>query len=148
MRKISEIIIHCSATKHSSNIGVNEIRKWHMARGWSDIGYHYVIRRDGVVEDGRPNQKVGAHAKGRNKYSIGVCLVGGLNADGKPSTDFSPEQMEALKALLHFLQTTYSIPTQNVRGHRDLPNVRKDCPCFDVSSWLGSRVLVRPRKMA
>lgn len=136
MRRIDKIIIHCSATKHGQDIGVNEIRKWHKARGFSDVGYHYVIRGNGVTEDGRLNQTIGAHAKGHNKHSIGVCLVGGLDEDGNPSPDFTREQRRALRRLVDFLQQTYSVPNEGIMGHRDLPGVAKACPCFEVERWL------------
>ncbi len=135
MRRIDKIIIHCSATKPKQDIGVNEIRRWHKDRGWSDIGYHYVIRKDGTTEDGRPNQRSGAHAKGHNKHSIGICLVGGLDADGNPSPKYSKEQRRALRKLVDFLQQTYCVPSSGVLGHRQLPNVAKSCPCFNVTRW-------------
>lgn len=136
MRRIDTIVIHCSATKPSQSIGVKEIRRWHKKRGWSDIGYHYVIRQDGTTEDGRPNQRVGAHAKGHNKHSLGICLVGGLDDLGNPSPEYSKGQRRSLRKLVDFLKETYHIKNANIVGHRQLPNVAKKCPCFNVNYWL------------
>ena len=83
MRDINQIIVHCSATPPSMIVGADDIRKWHKARGWSDIGYHYVIKRNGVTEKGRDITRVGAHAKGHNEDSLGVVLIGGIDEDGK-----------------------------------------------------------------
>ena len=142
MRTIDTLVIHCSATKASMDIGAKEIRKWHTkpkskgGPGWSDIGYHYVIRRDGSTEDGRPNQRAGAHAKGHNRTSIGICLVGGVDEQNNPETNFTIEQRKSLRALVNFLKQTYSIDDSQIFGHRDFPGVAKACPCFDVDRWL------------
>ena len=77
MRRIDKVIIHCSDTYHNMDIGVKQIRRWHKKRGFNDVGYHYIIRRDGTLETGRPIEKIGAHCKGQNRHSIGVCFVGG-----------------------------------------------------------------------
>lgn len=130
---VDYIVVHCSATKPEQDIGADEIRLWHRQRGWLDIGYHKVIRRDGTVEDGRPLHAQGAHARGFNDVSIGICLVGGINARGKPANNYTTEQLTALAALLDSLQMRH--PRANVLGHRDLPNVAKACPCFDVKPW-------------
>lgn len=140
MREITSIIVHCSATRPDMDIGVDEIRKWHTdpkpkGRGWSDIGYHYVIRRDGQIETGRPLQRPGAHAYGHNAHSIGVCLVGGVDGKGQPRKNFTPSQLRALRGHIQYHYDNYSSIT-TVLGHRDLPGVRKACPCFDVRTWL------------
>ena len=80
MRKISEIIVHCSATSEMRDFGAKDIDLWHKAQGWDCIGYHYVVRIDGTIEEGRPVERIGAHCKGHNAYSIGVCYVGGLSS--------------------------------------------------------------------
>ena len=141
------ITVHCSATQATSDIGAAEIRKWHKDKGWSDIGYHAVIRRNGTVEAGRPEWKVGAHVAGHNTDNLGVCLVGGINSQGKAENNFTPEQMAALRQVLQGWMKKYSIPAVKVMGHRDwspdkngdgkiTPNeFMKDCPCFDVRSW-------------
>lgn len=134
MRSINTIIVHCSATKPSMDIGVEKIRQWHKAKGWSDIGYHRVIRRDGTIEIGRPIQKVGAHAKGFNKNSVGVCLIGGIDDKGKPENNFTEKQFDALYGVVNNYRQDYDVET--ILGHTDLPHVAKACPCFDVESWL------------
>lgn len=134
MREINKIIVHCSATKPSMNIGVNEIRQWHLEKGWSDIGYHWVITRDGITEEGRPEEKSGAHAKGHNSDSIGICLVGGINETGKPDANFNVAQYLKLESLVDSIKRIYG--DIEVLGHRDLPGVTKACPCFDVKELL------------
>jgi len=136
MRKIDTIAVHCAYTKPSQDIGVIEIRRWHKAKGWRDIGYHYVIRRDGTVEDGRPNQQMGAHVKGHNRYSLGICLVGGMSAQGTPEDNFTSKQIDALKILVDALMDLYNVPERRVLGHRDFPGVNKECPCFDTQEVL------------
>ena len=138
MREVNRIVVHCSATPSRMDIGVDEIRQWHTAKGWSDIGYHLVIRRSGVIETGRPLDQVGAHAKGYNTDSIGICLVGGSDADNVTTSDanFTVEQYCSLYSQVMTLITEYEIETTDVVGHRDLPDVAKACPCFDVQSLL------------
>lgn len=138
LRIINLIVVHCSATKPTMDIGVAEIRQWHTdpppkGRGWNDIGYHFVIRREGAVEKGRPIDTVGAHVEGHNANSIGICLVGGIDAKGKPESNFLPEQWKALEHLLVALTLKY--PNVRICGHRDL-NPGKDCPSFSVPAWL------------
>lgn len=144
-KKTQYIVIHCSATLPSSDIGVDEIRDWHKAKGWSDVGYHAVIRRNGEIEFGRHFDEVGAHVQGQNYQSVGVCVVGGINDDGKAENNFTPAQMDSLKAVVAMLTKAY--PGAEVLGHRDLsPDLDgdgiitrnewvKDCPSFDVRSW-------------
>ena len=135
MRKSTEYIaIHCSATPPKMDIGVAEIRKMHLQRGFKDIGYNRVIRRNGEWEQGRDDDAVGAHVEGYNSISIGVCLVGGVNAKMQPEDNFTAEQMETLKSIIIELQEKY--PDAIVQGHRDFPNVAKACPSFDVVSWM------------
>lgn len=135
MRDIVLIVIHCSATRETEDIGVAEITQWHKAQGWGTCGYHYVIRRSGVVEIGRIEDQVGAHAKGHNFNSIGICLVGGVDANDKSKAEFNytKMQMRSLDRLVTDL--TGRFPRAEVLGHRDLPNVAKACPCFDVRAW-------------
>lgn len=127
------LVVHCAATKPTMNIGLREIRQWHRERGWLDIGYHFVIRRDGTVEQGRPQDVIGAHVEGHNYESLGICMAGGIDATGKPENNFTPAQFESLRTLLDKLQGDY--PSARIVGHRDLDN-RKACPSFDVASWL------------
>ncbi len=132
---VKYIAIHCSATPPKMDIGAEEIDRWHRARGFIKIGYHYVIRRDGTVETGRPTSEIGAHVEGYNSSSIGVCLVGGVDASKqmKPANNFTAPQFSNLTGLLVKLKGTY--PTAVVQGHRDFPNVAKACPSFDVKGW-------------
>jgi len=127
------IVVHCSATRPKTDIGVDEIRQMHLARGFKDIGYHFVIRRSGTIERGREEDEIGAHVEGWNAASIGICLVGGVNDDMKPEANYTPEQMNALKSLLCIMLKKY--PSSELRGHRDFKGVMKACPCFDVRSW-------------
>lgn len=135
-RKATDFIaVHCSATRPSMDIGVKEITQWHKAKGWSTIGYHYVIRRNGTLETGRRENEIGAHVEGHNHNSIGVCLVGGVHEDDLvPEANFTDAQFACLKTLIGFLKTKY--PAAKVQGHRDFPNVKKACPSFDVADWL------------
>lgn len=133
MRKIDKIIIHCSATKPSQDIGAAEIDKWHKQQGWDEIGYHFVIRRSGEIENGRPVEKIGAHCKGHNADSIGICLVGGIDTDGKPENNFTDAQFASLRSLVLKLKFTYGI--LYIFGHNEFAN--KACPCFDVKKFFG-----------
>lgn len=128
MRKINEIIIHCSATKPSVDIGVKEIKNWHVNNnGWADIGYHYVVRLNGYIEHGRAEWRQGAHCLGHNKHSIGICYVGGLNQNGQPSDTRTGAQKRALLQLLKELEQKYRC---EIHGHGEF--AKKDCPCFDA----------------
>jgi len=140
----TKLIIHCSATWPSMKCNADIIRKWHLAKGWLDIGYHYVINRDGSLEQGRPTWAVGAHAEGYNTTSIGVCLVGGCpegNANAQEN-NFTPAQWERLERVVASILCTHpKIPrnTEGILGHRDLPGVKKFCPSFDVAKWWKER---------
>jgi N-acetylmuramoyl-L-alanine amidase len=130
----NNIVLHCAATRPSQNVGVADIRKWHKERGWSDIGYHFVIRRDGRVERGRAEDEVGAHVADHNIDSIGICMAGGLNErTWKPENNFTIPQWAALEKLVRSLTIKY--PRAKVLGHRDFPGVQKACPCFNARAW-------------
>lgn len=133
LKAVEFLIVHCADTFESMDIGVLDIRDWHLERGWADVGYHYVIRRSGVVEKGRPEDRPGAHVRGANHISIGICLVGGKADGGGPEDNFTKDQYRALRGLLEELKRRY--PEARVLGHRDVPGVRKECPSFDVESW-------------
>ena len=137
MRALHRIIIHCSATSAGMDIGVEEIRQWHLHKGWSDIGYHYVIRRNGRLEIGRPLWRVGAHARGHNRDSIGVCLIGGVDAEDRTKADcnYTSAQWDELHLFISKTVREQRIQAANIVGHRDLPEVTKACPCFDVQAW-------------
>ena len=126
MRSINKIIVHCADTYHDMDIGVEEIRQWHLDRSFNDIGYHFVIRRDGTLEIGRPIDVQGAHVSGLNKHSIGICLVG-----GKPRFNFRDVQMNQLRETVRDLLVTY--PDATVHGHNEYSD--KACPDFDVQVW-------------
>lgn len=117
------------------NIGVREIREWHKDRGWSDIGYHYVIRRSGNIELGRSLNRQGAHVFGHNHNSVGICLIGGVDEDGEPQNNYTNDQLMMLRLLIDGLKSQFK--KAKVLGHRDFPGVAKDCPCFDVGAWYG-----------
>lgn len=131
--KVKYIAIHCSASQAKANLTVDDIRKMHLKRGMKDIGYHYVITRDGKVQQGRRLDQVGAHVMGFNSVSLGICMVGGIDSKGKGEDNFTVDQYVALAELLIELKKTY--PKAIVQGHRDFPNVAKECPCFDVKRW-------------
>lgn len=132
------IAVHCAATPAGMDIGVKEIDRWHRTKGFLKIGYHFVIRRTGQIELGRDEDEIGAHVQGYNAVSIGVCLVGGVDADdvSKAENNFTKEQFSTLRTLLERLQIQY--PDAEVLGHRDFPDVAKACPSFDVRAWLKS----------
>ena len=134
MRSITEIIIHCSATAEGRDFGVADIRRWHKAQGWTDVGYHYVVRLDGTVQEGRALSEPGAHCKGHNAHSIGICYVGGLAADGRtPKDTRTTAQRAAPRALVDRLQRQF--PAATVHGHCEF--AAKACPCFDVRAEFG-----------
>ncbi len=134
MRPIIEIIIHCSATKPSMNIGADWIRELHVKQNkWRDIGYHYVIQRNGAVEDGRPVEQIGAHCQGHNSGTIAICLVGGISSSGKPENNFTPEQFESVQLLINALVEQFP-KIKKLSGHNEYAN--KACPCFNVPEKL------------
>lgn len=138
MRKITHIVIHCSATPEGREVSVKEIDRWHRARGFAKIGYHYVIHLDGSISTGRSEREVGAHVSGHNATTIGVCYVGGVDADNvnKAEDTRTPAQKEAMERLVRELLSRY--PNAEVLGHRDFPGVAKACPSFDARKWWAS----------
>lgn len=130
MRQINYIIIHCSATKAGQDFRAKDIDRWHRERGWDGIGYHKVIDLDGTIEPGRSEAKPGAHCKGHNSDSIGICYVGGLDKNGKPADTRTAAQKESLLEIIKHYKKLY--PNAKVVGHRDMPNVHKACPCFNA----------------
>jgi len=145
MRTIERVVIHCTATEAGKDYTVADVRKWHKARGFRDIGYHFLIHLDGTIERGRPWDQPGAHAKGYNNTSIGIAYVGGL-VDGKPYDTRTEEQKHALRACKRMMRAMF--PTIDVCGHRDLSvdlngdgvisknEWLKACPSFDVKTEL------------
>ena len=132
MRTITLIVVHCSAVRPDQTSSVAQINTWHRQRGFHlGVGYHYVIRRDGTIEPGRPEWMVGAHCKNHNAHSIGVCYEGGLDIRGQPADTRTEAQKAAMRKLLEELHQRY--PRAFILGHRDL-NPGKDCPGYkDVS---------------
>jgi N-acetylmuramoyl-L-alanine amidase len=129
------LVVHCADTKPTWDGGAEEIREWHVNDNhWLDIGYHFVIRRNGDIEQGRPVWAVGSGVAGHNSNTIHVCLVGGQDNDGNPDDNFTAIQKSALAFLLAQLKT-YVAPKAQVCGHRDFPGVTKACPSFDAKSW-------------
>jgi N-acetylmuramoyl-L-alanine amidase len=131
LRKIDKLIIHCSATPEFKEFDVDDIRNWHVnGNKWSDVGYHFVIKIDGTIQIGRPINKIGSHVKGKNRSSIGVCYIGGMNRDMTEWIDTrTQEQKVALIALLKELKEKYTEAI--VYGHNDFTD-KKVCPCFDA----------------
>ena len=129
MRNINKIIIHCSATPEGKEFSVDDIRRWHLQRGFADIGYHFVIYLDGSVHVGRPLAKAGAHCKGHNAHSIGVCYIGGVATDGKTPKDTRTDAQKASLVKL-ITELRQQFPNASVHGHREFAN--KACPCFDA----------------
>jgi hypothetical protein len=127
---LSHIIVHCADTPPSMDIGAAEIREWHVEKGWDDIGYHFVIRRNGETEIGRPFDMQGAHVSGWNACSIGICLIGGRHG----AVDYTRFQWDALKSLVFRLKLKF--PKVSVMGHCDF-GAGKTCPNFSVMDWWG-----------
>lgn len=162
------LVVHCAATPPSMDVGAKEIDLWHRAQGYFEIGYHAVIRRDGRVEDGRGLDRIGAHARGWNEHSLGICLVGGVGEfkpeykgqprkywlPGDPEPNFTPEQMKSLRDVLSHWTFLVSHGVQRpepvqIVGHRDLGRdlppshfnrmgTTKACPAFDVQAWIAA----------
>lgn len=153
MRKISEIIVHCTATQPNwmkgkpTSAKVAEVRKWHVKdRGWKDIGYHFLIDRDGTIADGRPLDQVGAHTQGHNTGSIGISLIGGHGSSANDTFDqnFTHEQNIALRALIDRLK--YENKITKISGHNQY--AAKACPGFDVAAWYESKPPKKERTSA
>ena len=133
MRKITDIILHCSATTEGRDIHADTIRNWHKQQGWRDIGYHYVITLSGKIERGRPIEEVGAHCAGHNFNSIGICYIGGIDKQGKAKDTRTPAQTAALHQLVKTLQEEYHIPDSNVHCHNEYS--AKACPSFSIETF-------------
>lgn len=134
MRKINNIILHCSATAEGKDFHASDIDRWHRAQGWTGIGYHYVVALDGKVERGRTLDKVGAHTTGHNTGSIGICYIGGVAADGKTPKDTRTEaQRTALLQLVEDLCWQLRLTPSQVHGHYEYAS--KACPSFDVGKF-------------
>lgn len=133
MRDINKIILHCSATKEGQEFNVNDIRDWHKQRGFTDVGYHYIILLDGTIQEGRDIRTIGAHCKGLNYGSIGICYIGGLDENGKGKDTRTQEQKESLLKLIDELLITYDLSIDNVFCHYQF--AKKLCPCFRIEDF-------------
>ena len=132
--KTDTIVIHCSATPPTMDIGVEKIREWHVGENhWDDVGYHHILKRCGTLEPGRPEEMQGSHARAVNGTSLGICLVGGSNASGDWENNFQDEQFVTLKSLILDLIKRYEI--KKIIGHYQVDD-KKECPSFKVPEWL------------
>jgi len=151
MREITHIVMHCTATPATSDIGATDVHRWHLQRGWSGIGYHFVIRRNGKMEPGREIEKKGAHVAGFNAKSIGISLAGGVASNGQtPVDNFTEDQLIAGRDLVLDLMATYRVPTGNVMGHNEVirsitQGSPKACPVFSMERF---RAMVTERLVA
>ena len=133
MRTINLIVIHCSASRADRDFTEEDLEVCHRRRGFNGTGYHFYIRKNGDIKTTRKIERIGAHAKGYNAHSIGICYEGGLDADGMPADTRTPEQKAGLTELLWKLHKLF--PQALIVGHRELPGVRKACPCFECSEY-------------
>ena len=138
--KTDTIVIHCSATPKDMDVDAAKIKHWHTVdNGWDDIGYHYVIKRDGTLEVGREEHRTGSHARQVNGTSIGICMIGGSNKNGDWENNFNEEQFSTLKEIVTKLKDKYNI--EKVIGHYEVDDVKK-CPSFNVKEWLEKNGMV------
>lgn len=134
-RKITEIIVHCSATPEGRDYTVDDIRRWHKQRGYSDVGYHYIVYRNGQLVQGRDINVIGAHAAGHNAHSVGVCYIGGMSADNsRPEDTRTLRQKARLLSLLVDLRKLY--PNARIIGHRDLSEDKNGDGIIESSEWM------------
>ena len=124
-QKIAYLVVHCSDTADDDALTGRDIHQMHLGFGWDGVGYHRIICRDGVIEYGRPDYWVGAHVRGFNDVSLGVCLIG--------RQSFTDAQMQALETVLRNWKSSY--PMAEIVGHCDFDNTNKTCPNFDVAVW-------------
>lgn len=134
------LVIHCADTYATMDTDVEDINRWHIARGWTTGGYAHFVKRDGTIQAGRDldsdgdvSDEIGAHVAGFNKQSIGICYAGGMGVNGAPQFNATPEQMRSLKFLVDEYETRF--PGIETIGHCDFPDVEKACPVFDVKAW-------------
>ena len=134
MHEVKYLIIHCSATRCNRDYTAEQLLRDHKARGFRTVGYHFYVRRSGVITQHRRLLEVGAHCRPWNRCSIGICYEGGLDVEGHPADTRTQEQYEQLLLLLMKLKKLF--PDARIRGHRDMPgSIPKACPCFDCSEY-------------
>jgi len=134
MRKINKIILHCSATPEGKNFKAKDIKAWHISRGWSDIGYHFIIDLDGTIEPGRDINKIGSHCLGQNKDSIGICYIGGCDANMKAKDTRTEAQKSALIDLVYDIMQQYHLTLNQVYCHNQF-NPGKECPSYNINTF-------------
>lgn len=134
-RPINEIILHCTATFASQKVTISDIKRWHVAEnGWEDVGYHFVVDKDGTVFQGRALGQQGAHCKGHNQTSIGICYIGGLDdVTGTPTDTRTPMQKKSLLELVRALMQEFGLRAEHIHCHNEFSN--KACPCFSIASF-------------
>ena len=130
MKEVLYIVLHCTSTRLSQRWTVEDIDRLHKAKGWQQIGYHWYVDQEGNIHEGRKEQYAGAHVRHYNQHAIGVCYEGGIDEKGRYADTRTPAQKASLWFLLKDLKESY--PKAKIVGHRDFPNVRKACPCFDA----------------
>ena len=130
-KNISLLVVHCSDTENNKKISAIDIHKMHLSFGWDGIGYHKIIQRSGKIENGRPEFWVGAHVKGKNDISLGVCLIG--------KNSFTKKKFISIERVLKKWKVKY--PNSKIIGHRDDENTKKTCPNFDVKKWSKNRFI-------
>ena len=129
MKEVLWLVVHCSCTRVTQNVTVDDIDRYHRSKNWAMIGYHYYISKDGEIHIGRPENLAGAHVRHYNEHAIGICYEGGLDASGRYADTRTAAQKASLYHLLKDLK--YQYPNAKICGHRDFPNVTKKCPCYD-----------------
>ena len=130
MKEVRYIVVHCSATLPWQDWTVQDVDNCHRRKGWAMCGYHWIIRQNGEIQEGRPEKFAGAHVNHYNEHAIGVCYIGGLDELGRDADTRTPEQKAALWHLLKELKQDY--PQAMILGHKDFPGVSKSCPCYNV----------------
>jgi N-acetylmuramoyl-L-alanine amidase len=132
-RLIDSIAIHCSFSPQGRGDDAHSIDKWHIDRGWTGIGYHYVILEDGTIQKGRWVDSVGAHVRGNNSHSIGICRIGGMASDGTAILDATHEQIHSIRKLSHLLLKLYGLNIKDIKGHNEYQGVNKSCPLLNMN---------------
>lgn len=149
--EVKYIVVHCAATSPDMDTDIADIDRWHRQRGFAKVGYHYFIKRGGLIQHGRsveehgvhlfePDFEPGAHVEDYNMMSIGICMAGGINRRGAAENNFTAAQFASLTNLLMQLREWF--PNAVIQGHRDFPGVTKACPSFDVKSWCKSNFII------
>lgn len=140
--KTDYLVIHCAATPPTMDVDIKTIEEWHKARGFKTVGYHFFIKRDGTIQEGREIGSIGAHVVGHNHSSVGICMAGGVGRDAKsPENNFTPDQWKSLYLTLQMLHEKY--PAAVIVGHNDL-DAGKACPSFSVSEYVDDKPELAP----